>query len=511
MSNARLTMSNSTRIIVPLFILSMVSLAVLKTHRAYKWNFPMTQPIDQLRIRIAAPSEIPDPANIQSTGEWYLLDHLSSGLASFDSETKKFYPLLADNWSIRSDGSHIFTLKPGIRFHDGTPITAHDVVVSIKRQLLLKTSTHFHLWEHVIGCETIKTLDQECDGIRATSDREIVIRLKSHLDSFFLHLASPETGIWSASDIDPKSGALIPTKFSGSYYAAGRVDGELRLNRNEYSPISEKFTYSPRSIVVRKIPLSGVDQALTDGSVDLVVRSYRPLGEPDWRKRNVNERLSTASTIFYLHGTGTGGRLPVGRRFIEAAWAGNGDQIIEPAKSFLPFTSDYGLKADEFLSQLPAESAAKIRILCLESYFSEGFLAQLQKAAHQADSELLYSFAKPAEYVAAIDDPRSAEKYDYILDTYAASERYPSVQLRNITGTLDHAPLDLNKAESPELNADQVRLLKDYQKWLLQSRLAIPLYFTRTAILSRTTIDVGAQPTSDAEIELWRVTRREGL
>ena len=82
------------------------------------------------------------------------------------------------------------------------------------------------------------------------------------------------------------------------------------------------------------------------------------------------------------------------------------------------------------------------------------------------------------------------------------------MQLRYLTGQFVTPPIDLKQAESPDLSADQIEILRKYQKWLLRSREAIPFYSTVTEFLHTHTIDMGEQPTSDAEVELWRVQAR---
>src|SRR5205814_431082 len=42
-------------------------------------------------------------------------------------------PALATGWQIVNDTTWRFTLRSGVRFHDGTPLTAEDVVFSIER------------------------------------------------------------------------------------------------------------------------------------------------------------------------------------------------------------------------------------------------------------------------------------------------------------------------------------------------------------------------------------------
>lgn len=463
------------------------------------------KPIEELKVRITGSTTVPDPAKIQTTGDWYVLDHVSSGLTAFDSEAKKFRPLLAEEWVTTPDGVHKFKLRSGITFHDGTPITAKDVLWTIKRQLILKTSTHFPLWDYIVGCERLKSLNDECDGLYAVSDREIAIRLKMQTDSFFLQLASPETGIWAAADMDPVSAKLTPTKYSGPYFFAAHDDTQALLKRNERSLVSQEFPNSPRALRLKTTSLPNLDQALTNRDVDLAIRPYRPFGEREWEKDGIQVHSTTPSTMIYFYGTGTRERLPIGQDFIKAAWAMNHDPMITPADTYLPFAKDYGLSRGEFLSSLPEHTAPKLRILCPDGFFSNAFLNQLKAVARSVGTEIEFNPAPQAEWYKAFHDPAASEKYDYILSAYAASERYPAVQLRYITRDLVKPPIDLKKAESPELNSERIAILKEYQKWLLRSRQAIPFYLNGTLFLHQSNVDIGKQPSSDAEIELWRV------
>ena len=463
------------------------------------------KPIDELRVRLSSSVQIPDPGHITNTGDWYYLDHVSSGLSHYDSGKKKFLPLLSESWINQPDGSHRFTLRPNIRFHDGTLITTQDILWSLKRQLLLKTSTHFPLWEYVVGCEKIHTLDEECDGLRAISDREIEIRLKAPTESFFLQVASPETGIWAASDMDPKTLALKPTKFSGPYYLANTDDNSVLLKRNGYSLINQQFPNSPRSIRIKGISAAGIENALLKKDLDLAIRLHSGQSELDWGKHEIQTRSTTTSGIVHLFGLGKSNRAPIGQDFVKAAWKQNQDPALSTAESFLPFATNYGLHGSELLAELPPHTAKKLRFLCPEGFFKKSLLDQLQSAARNVGTEIEYSFAPFAQWFAMIDDPKANEKYDYLLCIYAASERYPAVQLRYLTGPFVSPPFDLKKAESPDLKPEQIELLRDYQKWLLRSRQTIPFYFTVTEFLYQNHIDLGEQPASDAEVELWRV------
>ena len=466
------------------------------------------KPIDELRVRFTGNVQVPDPALIANTGEWYYLDHVSSGLSHYDSGKKEFLPLLSESWLNEADGSHRFRLRPGIRFHDGTPITTKDILWTLKRQLILKKSTHFPLWEYVLGCEKIRTLDEDCEGLQATSDQEIVVRLKGEAESFFLQLASPETGIWAASDMDPKSLTLKPTKFSGAYYVASIDKESALLKRNPYSLISQQFPDSPRSIRVKRIPPAQADEALLKHELDLVVRLHSGQSDLDWVKQGIHTRSTTTSGIVHLFGLGKAERPPVGRDFIEAVWKSNQDPVLSAADSFLPFAANYGLKKSELLSELPEHTAKKLRFFCPEAFFTQALLNQIKEAGRSVGTEIEFYFGPFSEWFAAIDDPKATAKYDYLLCIYAASERYPAVQLRYLTGPFVTPPYDLKNAESPDLNPDQIELLRNYEKWLLRSRQTIPFYFTVTEFVHQSHIDLGEQPASDAEVELWRVQEK---
>ena len=176
------------------------------------------KPIEELKVRITSSVQVPDPTNIASAGDWYYLDHISSGLVAFDSNRQRFEPMMSDKWDTRANGTHVFPLRPGASFHDGTPITVKDVIWSIKRQLIRKTATHFRFWKYIKGCENLKSLTDDCEGLFAISEHEVGIKLTDHSESFYLQMASPETGIFFAGDMNPKTADLKPTKFSGPYY-----------------------------------------------------------------------------------------------------------------------------------------------------------------------------------------------------------------------------------------------------------------------------------------------------
>ncbi len=81
-------------------------------------------------------------------------------------EPDSMYGLAAQSVQISDDGlTYRFTLRPGLTFHDGTPLDAHDAVFSLT---VLKEKGH----------PIITTLLRDFDGAEATDARTLVVRFK---------------------------------------------------------------------------------------------------------------------------------------------------------------------------------------------------------------------------------------------------------------------------------------------------------------------------------------------
>jgi peptide/nickel transport system substrate-binding protein len=69
-------------------------------------------------------------------------------------------PSLAESWKVSPDGQvWTFSLRKGVKFHSGNPMTAEDVVYSFQRAVLLKDQPAFILTQFGLTPESIKALD----------------------------------------------------------------------------------------------------------------------------------------------------------------------------------------------------------------------------------------------------------------------------------------------------------------------------------------------------------------
>ncbi len=83
--------------------------------------------------------------------------HIFDPLVFLDRNLKVI-PWVASSWQNPDATTWIFTIRPGIRFHDGTPLTAEDVVYSIERIRDLK---HSPKKPFILAVESVRALDAE--------------------------------------------------------------------------------------------------------------------------------------------------------------------------------------------------------------------------------------------------------------------------------------------------------------------------------------------------------------
>jgi ABC-type transport system substrate-binding protein len=465
--------------------------------------------IEILKTSLRVINQFPDPAEIDTAGKWYLLGHISSPLIEYDHKNSSMLPMIAKKWDIQGS-KYTLTINNEVKFSDGTPIKAHDVAASIKRIIAKKTSLHFPLWKHIADCENVKTLDDVCQGISSNDDTgtvEIILLTKS--ESFLLQLSSPEGGIWSAEDINPKTLELKPTKFSGPYALTNLVvnaNNDLVLKRNPYSITQKLFPDSPKEIWVRALGRAQVEKSIANSETDIFIGDFIPFNDHDWDNMpELGTHYTTPSSLIYFFNLNTKNK--IGLDFINEL-SKFPDRRVTFAQTILPIVPSIALSPKEVEELLPKTSSRELSVAAPGYYFKDKTLDFIEAAAKKAGIHLVITKVDPQEFMQLYEsDTNFKSKYDFVLANYVASERYPAVQLRFLTG--HRLPgVELNDIEAPDQDENKINRLKEYQRWLIRSQLVIPFYFTRTHIVYSKKFDVGSQPLTDAEIQLWRVTKK---
>jgi peptide/nickel transport system substrate-binding protein len=84
--------------------------------------------------------------------------NIFDGLVNED-ETQQIKPALAVSWTVVDDTTWEFKLREGIKFHDGSPVTAADVVASIKRVSLASQNSPSSFMPYVTSVASIEMVD----------------------------------------------------------------------------------------------------------------------------------------------------------------------------------------------------------------------------------------------------------------------------------------------------------------------------------------------------------------
>ncbi len=89
-----------------------------------------------IRIPLETPLDTLDPGKSVSEASYEVIDQLFLGLTAFDPTTYDAVPELAERWTVSDDGlTYTFHLRQGVTWTDGTPVTADDMVWTLRRNL----------------------------------------------------------------------------------------------------------------------------------------------------------------------------------------------------------------------------------------------------------------------------------------------------------------------------------------------------------------------------------------
>ena len=165
-----------------------------------------------------------DPA-LASDGETFrVARQMFEGLVGAAPGTTDVEPLLATEWESAADGkSHTFTLREGVKFHDGTDFNAEAVCANFDRWynwtgLNQNENITYYYGKLFRGFKTGKTggIYAGCD---AASPTEVTIRLNSPFAAFVQAMTLPAFSMQSPTameehDADNTTGTVDDTRFS---------------------------------------------------------------------------------------------------------------------------------------------------------------------------------------------------------------------------------------------------------------------------------------------------------
>ncbi|MGC8997629.1 MAG: ABC transporter substrate-binding protein, partial [Fervidicoccaceae archaeon] len=229
-----------------------------------------------------------DPANAYDFFTWEVLYNTMEGLVKYKPGTLEIVPALAQNWTVSSDGmTWTFKLRPNLKFSDGTPLTAYDVVRSVKRVMNISGDPSWLVTSFV-------------KDVEAPDAQTVVFHLKIPCSYFLSLLATPP--YFPVNPKYPNNTYVSDALWGGAgpyKIASFTRDQELDLVPNPYyygtAPSNSK-------VIIRFYKdASTMRMALLSGEIDIAWRTLLPADIADLRKQSGVQVIDVPSTfIRYL-------------------------------------------------------------------------------------------------------------------------------------------------------------------------------------------------------------------
>lgn len=146
-------------------------------------------------------------------------EHMMEPLVEVDMEQRKYVPKLAESWEFKGK-EWVFKLRKGIKFHDGSPFTAKDVIFSFNRMKTDKKSLQRRQLRDIVEM----TAPDDYTVVLKTKKPSIVL-LDALQSRFIMSKASADK---YGKDVDKHPNGTGPYKFESF-----KRDGELVLVRND--------------------------------------------------------------------------------------------------------------------------------------------------------------------------------------------------------------------------------------------------------------------------------------
>ena len=164
-------------------------------------------------------------------------------------------PELAESYEYKNDKELDIVLKKGVKFHDGSELTADDVIFSIERM------------KEKPGAGVMV---EEIDKVEKVNDYEIKILLKNPSSPLLFNLAHPLTSILSKKYVEAGNDISIAPMGTGAYKLVAYNDGE----KIEMEAFKDYFEGTPKiqKLIIKSIPEDTSRlAALETGEIDIAL------------------------------------------------------------------------------------------------------------------------------------------------------------------------------------------------------------------------------------------------
>ncbi|MEA2154955.1 MAG: peptide/nickel transport system substrate-binding protein [Solirubrobacteraceae bacterium] len=223
---------------------------------------------DVLRIPYLADMSVPDPDVFYDIEGNSVILSQYEGLLRYAPGSTKIVGSLADSWTVSPDRlTYTFKLHPGVKFHDGTPLTSASVKAAFQRRLDVGQAPAYML-------KPVKTM--------STPDPlTFVVGLKSPVNPFEAYMASS----WGPKIIGPDAIKTHAGKDFGQTWLRTHGDGTgpyalTSFKRGSQYTLTRNAAYwgakaNFKTVLIKITPDIGTQRLeLQNGDLDAVLKSF---------------------------------------------------------------------------------------------------------------------------------------------------------------------------------------------------------------------------------------------
>jgi peptide/nickel transport system substrate-binding protein len=236
---------------------------------------PAASAQEPLRVRLNADIRSTDPGVNRDGNTDMVMTHLVEGLVAYRQDTS-IGPMLAEKVDVAADGlSYSFSLRSGVKFHNGEPLTSADVKFAWDRYL--KRETNWRCAPEFDGRGVSKIT-----AIETPDARTVVFRIEKPAVLFLASMARVDcgqSGIWHRSSLNADGTWNAPIG-TGPYTLAEWRRGQfVELARfKDYAPragtpdgLTGGKAGGPERVRLTVIPDAAASKAaLQAGSIDMI-------------------------------------------------------------------------------------------------------------------------------------------------------------------------------------------------------------------------------------------------
>lgn len=146
-----------------------------------------------------------DPPHSTRIQSQIVYRNIFDGLVRLDPESLKVVPAIAKDWQVSEDGlTYTFTLKKGVKFHNGRELIAEDVKYTYERIMDPAEATMVtYLFQSVKGVDAfVNGKAEHISGIKVLDDYTVQITLKSVQPTFLYNVANEAAGIVPKEEVE---------------------------------------------------------------------------------------------------------------------------------------------------------------------------------------------------------------------------------------------------------------------------------------------------------------------